>query len=918
MALDERSDPGLHDDGNLEENVGEFNEAEPTSYSTKPRPTASNPIEEATGFSAKWTRTINTIHIPVIRALLWTSNKSATNPRRTVSLVTFVSVALIVIGIFTNFSVDVDEDVLWTPKGARPVQHSDWIDDRSGFPTTPRTFIMFFHADTADVLGQAQVSRVFQALDAVRTLPEYDSICAKSSSTSQLNEIGEVTCPISGITAFWNDTASIFESQVSSDADVIEQLSATVYPDGTPVSADDIFGKRNRDANTGLLTKVQAYTVLIDFPDIDESEDFEEPALNAVLALQEQWEAQSANNFRLEVQAVRSFSDEFTRAIVADIPLVPIVFVIMSIFTCAVFFKRDKVRSRSLLGFSAVISVLLSIMSGYGLMFVSGVPFTSMTQILPFIIFGIGLDDAFIISGSYDRTDPAKSAVERIHDTVEDVGASITLTTVSSTLAFGLGATSDVPAVFWLCYYAFPTIILVFLYQITFFVACIVLDEKRVQDNRRDCCVCLVVDASDESEPQALSNGRGATPSVIDYYMGLYAKQILRPVVQIPVVICFCALLGVCAYSATLLTQEFKFTDVLPDGSYVADFQTAFDENTVRSAVAPYAYFRFVDQSDGDIQRQMEAYVDELVTIEAIEEGPEFFWLRDFKEFVNVSGSQNLEFNSQIAAFLSNPVYGDLYNDHVVRDDAGTIVTSRVRLLMDNVDVENVNEQVDALEDQSSVSGGQNINQGRGEWAFFTYDGIYNIWEFYAASVNEVIFTTVLGVASVTGITLIFVPHWSAAFFVLPLICILYVDLLGAMQWAGVHINAVSYISLVMSIGLMVDFLLHVLLRYYESPGNRKEKTLHTLETMGASVLVGGISTFLGTLPLAFSSSTIFYTVFVAFIGLVTLGCGHGLILLPIILSNFGPEDQIEPSKVSKTLEHCETEISQSQRIPES
>lgn len=289
----------------------EFNEAEPTSYSTKPRPTASNPIEEATGFSAKWTRTINTIHIPVIRALLWTSNKSATNPRRTVSLVTFVSVALIVIGIFTNFSVDVDEDVLWTPKGARPVQHSDWIDDRSGFPTTPRTFIMFFHADTADVLGQAQVSRVFQALDAVRTLPEYDSICAKSSSTSQLNEIGEVTCPISGITAFWNDTASIFESQVSSDADVIEQLSATVYPDGTPVSADDIFGKRNRDANTGLLTKVQAYTVLIDFPDIDEAEDFEEPALDAVLALQEQWEAESDTNFRLEVQAVRSFSDEY-------------------------------------------------------------------------------------------------------------------------------------------------------------------------------------------------------------------------------------------------------------------------------------------------------------------------------------------------------------------------------------------------------------------------------------------------------------------------------------------------------------------------------------------------------------------------------------------------------------------------------
>ena len=144
--------------------------------------------------------------------------------------------------------------------------------------------------------------------------------------------------------------------------------------------------------------------------------------------------------------------------------------------------------------------------------------------------------------------------------------------------------------------------------------------------------------------------------------------------------------------------------------------------------------------------------------------------------------------------------------------------------------------------------------------------------------------------------------------FVLPLICILYIDLLGVMQWAGVHINAVSYISLVMSIGLMVDFLLHVLLRYYESPGSRQDKVVNTLKTMGSSVLVGGISTFLGTLPLAFSSSTIFNTVFIAFIGLVTLGCGHGLILLPILLSRFGPEDHVISDKKRRELKNQASE----------
>jgi len=36
---------------------------------------------------------------------------------------------------------------------------------------------------------------------------------------------------------------------------------------------------------------------------------------------------------------------------------------------------------------------LFSLLSGFGFLFVCGVPFTSMTQILPFVIFGVGLDD---------------------------------------------------------------------------------------------------------------------------------------------------------------------------------------------------------------------------------------------------------------------------------------------------------------------------------------------------------------------------------------------------------------------------------------------------------------------------------------------------------------------------------------------
>ena len=79
------------------------------------------------------------------------------------------------------------------------------------------------------------------------------------------------------------------------------------------------------------------------------------------------------------------------------------------------------------------------------------------------------------------------------------------------------------------------------------------------------------------------------------------------------------------------------------------------------------------------------------------------------------------------------------------------------------------------------------------------------------------------------------------------------------MQFCGIKINSVTYFIIVMAIGLLVDFLMHMLLRYYETKGRtRHEKVKETLETMGSSILLGGFTTWLGVVPLAFSTTKIF------------------------------------------------------------
>ena len=103
---------------------------------------------------------------------------------------------------------------------------------------------------------------------------------------------------------------------------------------------------------------------------------------------------------------------------------------------------------------------------------------------------------------------------------------------------------------------------------------------------------------------------------------------------------------------------------------------------------------------------------------------------------------------------------------------------------------------------------------------------------------------------------------------------------------------------------------MHILLRYYETTGKtRHEKVKETLETMGASILLGGLTTFIGVIPLAFSTTTIFMVVFKSFLAMVSLGCGVGLTLLPVLLSLVGPvvSAQLAPTSLTQRKESCST-----------
>jgi hypothetical protein len=228
-----------------------------------------------------------------------------------------LSLVMALTGLFTGFNINVEEDKLWTPRGCRAEVDQAWLNEDSGFEEEPRFMILMFHFDGKNVLGQDQVKRMFEVVDGIRAVDGYDEMCAMSE---YVDDNGVNNCRLDGVVNFWNASSAIFEKQVSSDEDAIEQMSALQFPDLFPVAEQVFFGFAERDEN-GLLTSVVSYSIFFHFPHVDSAEDVEKKALDFLLDIQDVWRDDPDTTIYVEGAAERSFADEFTRAILVDLPL---------------------------------------------------------------------------------------------------------------------------------------------------------------------------------------------------------------------------------------------------------------------------------------------------------------------------------------------------------------------------------------------------------------------------------------------------------------------------------------------------------------------------------------------------------------------------------------------------------------------
>lgn len=808
------------------------------------------------------------------------------------------------IGFGTSYELVDDADEMWTPQDSYTVRNGNWIADESGFDPEPRYFsIMVYREDKSNTLSLDAMDLTFEALEAVMktTLNDgettYESVCSTNPSNK---------CDIFGPTAFFNNSKTVYEETVGGSENALANaLSSPFYSDGVRVSRTSIFGNAESVNLTQPLTSTLFFMTTIGLPTVDMSsdvEDFEKEALDKILDMRDR----DNGEYRIEVIAERSTSDESAAAASKDLPLIAIAFLVMFSYISVILGScKDKVKSQALLGVGSVIGILLSCCVGYGTSLLCGFPLTTIALILPFILVGIGLDDTFILTGELALTDPEDTLYNRFSDMIMKGGMAITITTTTNILAFVLGATSSIPAISWFCVYATFSIFFDYLIQITFVCAMMYLDEKRVlKGEKYDCCVCVSAKAKETENSNELAGEE--KESAATRMIGIYTDFILQPKMKIVILLFFLAMFIAGIAGIPFVEEDFDPLSLLASDSYVVEFANTREElNSKNDAVNVGVYFRGLNPANVDDSDAMENFVADIVALPYVNDeiGAPSFWLYDYyakreQEIAADPSFEDLTFGEALEIFLEDESFSASHSANIICEGEGKnkiVVNSRTYIPFTGIGTDAM-KGVEALDDQLQVTRDQPYNDGldsNGEWVMFTQANEYYNWEFFAVIRPNLSQTVILGLVSVFVVTMFALPDPRMSLIVFATVFVIDVELLALIPLAGLNVDPLTFLALTMAIGLVVDYCAHIVHAYLEAPkpvGITRDEIMRKVMTeIGLSILTGAFSTFLGVCILGFSSSTTFQTIFKMMLGIVCLGVGHGFIFMPVVLSLVGP-----------------------------
>ncbi|XP_026051326.1 protein patched homolog 1-like isoform X2 [Carassius auratus] len=203
-------------------------------------------------------------------------------------------------------------------------------------------------------------------------------------------------------------------------------------------------------------------------------------------------------------------------------------------------------------------------------------------------------------------------------------------------------------------------------------------------------------------------------------------------------------------------------------------------------------------------------------------------------------------------------------------------------------------ESVRTICEEFMRQGIQNYPNG---YPFLFWEQYIGLRHWFLLSISLVLACTFLVCA------ILLLNPWTAGVIVF-ILAMMTVELFGIMGLIGIKLSAIPVVILIASVGIGVEFTVHIALGFLTAIGDRNTRSAVAMEHMFAPVIDGAISTLLGVLMLAGSEFDFIMRYFFAVLAILTLlGILNGLVLLPVLLSLMGPPAEVIPANNASHLQ---------------
>lgn len=610
-------------------------------------------------------------------------------------------------------------------------------------------------------------------------------------------------------------------------------------------------------------------------------------------------------------------------------------------------------KSQHIEAIFAVFSPLMALFTCAGILWGIGFPYSNILTVVPFLVVTIGVDDAFLILAAWRHSNPTSDLATRIGETLARSGASVTVTSMTDVLCFAVGLFSNLPVVRLFSLYTAVALIIDFIYQMTFFAAVVVYcarrqmrhtdkkqyymqhDSKKIHhrvcqkvvqtNSNRVYSVGVNItnynSSNSNSPPKKSSRHWKKNQTALQQFINF----LHLPFTKFAVVAAFVVHIIVSSYLCTKANTNFDLENLYLKNSPMNAISRKMQRFILREAYIVYfGLFPMPNFADVFVRDKFDRLIEELETIPSFGMGPDgtVLWTKDFADAVAFWGEEN-DFWKQdklLGAFREYEMDERFITTEILGD--GIEVISGFFWL---ITYHNLNDFLDV----------QKLMQLRrsiiGKYATLFNVSSYNNLEKVptesaASAPANFIQTAVSAIILMTVLVYLFISDFYAVISVVISILSICLGTLAYLHLWDVNLDAVSLISMLMSVGFSVDYSAHICYHYFIQKNNgdtkagelyryltsiivglkmddKKSSTtlstdsisnfdtrarlLATFNGVGWPVIQAGLSTMLGMIPMTVVQAYVVAVFWKAVMLVTVLGMIHALILLPVMFLIF-------------------------------